>query len=123
MQREPAILEHWRAVIEAGEIRSCAPQRVEVLRSARNAREFDEMCRDLTLFYPDVSVPKNVWRWIDAAQHTLVRAGSLRAFGVVDLLVCGTSVQHGLTVLHDDNDFETAARHLTDVRARRVRGN
>ena len=59
-------------------------------------------------------------RWIDAAQHTLVRAGSLRAFGVVDLLVCGTSVQHGLTVLHDDNDFETAARHLTDVRARRV---
>lgn len=27
---------------------------------------------------------------------------------------------HGLTVLHDDNDFVTAGRHLTDVSERRV---
>ncbi|WP_246222153.1 MULTISPECIES: PIN domain-containing protein [Gordonia] len=121
MQREPAVLEHWRATIEAGELRSCAPQRVEVLRSARNATEFDQMSRDLTLFYPDASVPKNVWRWIDTAQHTLVRAGALRAFSVVDLVICGTSVHHGLTVLHDDRDFDTAARHLTDMRSQRVR--
>ena len=78
------------------------------------------MSSDLLDFYPDVSVSKGVWRWIDAAQHALVRVGVLRAFSLVDLLICGTAAQHGLEILHDDADFLTAARHLTDVRERRV---
>ena len=32
--------------------------------------------RDL---YPDVPVPKSVWRWIDSAQHRLVGVGGVRA--------------------------------------------
>lgn len=39
---------------------------------------------------------------------------------VVDLLVCGTAAIQGLVVLHDDADYELAARHLPDVTARRV---
>ena len=82
--------------------------------------EFDQMGRDLTLQYPDVPVPKTIWRWADAAQHALVRAGSIRAFSLVDLLICGTAAQTGRVVLHDDRDFETAAQHLSDVRQRRI---
>ena len=78
------------------------------------------MTADLHAFYPDVPVPKGVWRWIDAAQHGLARAGALRAFSLVDLLVCGVAAQHGLEILHDDNDFVVAGRHLTDVRQRRI---
>ena len=78
------------------------------------------MSRDLGIFYPDVAVPKGVWRWIDAAQHALARAGALRALPVVDLLLCGVAAQHGLEILHDDRDFVVAARHLTDVRQRRI---
>lgn len=101
-------------------MRSCAPQRIELCRSARNISEFEQMSGDLIGFYPDVSVPKDVWRWIDSAQRTLARAGVLRAFSLVDLLICGVAAQRWLTVLHDDNDFVTAARHLTDVQQRRI---
>ncbi len=78
------------------------------------------MTVDLSLFYPDVPVPKGTWRWIESAQHILARAGALRAFSLVDLLVCAVAAQHGLIVLHDDNDFATAGRVLTDVREQRV---
>lgn len=120
IQRDARIRERWRPAIEAGEVGSCGPQRIELLRSARHVAEFDEMGRDLTLHYPDVPVPKRIWRWAGSAQHTLVTAGVNRAFSLVDLLICGIAAQHGLVVLHDDQDFETAARYLTDVRERRV---
>ncbi len=70
--------------------------------------------------YPDVTVPKSVWRWIDSAQHKLAAVGAVRALSVVDLLICATAAAKGLVVLHDDADFEVAARHLPDVKARRV---
>ncbi len=70
--------------------------------------------------YPDVPVPKSVWRWIDAAQHRLAGAGAVRTLSVVDLLVCGTAAATDLVVLHDDADYELGERHLPDVRARRV---
>lgn len=70
--------------------------------------------------YPNVPVPKSVWRWIDTAQHRLAVAGAVRGLSIVDLLVCGTATLAGLVVLHDDADYELAARHLPDLEARRV---
>ena len=70
--------------------------------------------------YPDVPVPKSVWRWIDAAQHRLAGAGAARALSVVDLLICATAAATGLVVLHDDADYELATHHLPDVDVRRV---
>lgn len=120
IQRDDTVRERWRPAIEAGELGSCAPQRIELLRSARTVTEFEEMSRDLAVHYPDVPVPKTIWRWADSAQHMLIRSGTIRAFSLVDLLVCGTAAQHGRVILHDDHDFETAAQHLTDVRQRRI---
>ncbi|HEY5787431.1 MAG TPA: PIN domain-containing protein [Microlunatus sp.] len=118
--RDEDLQERWRPTIEAGEVRTCIPQRIELCRSARTVAELEEMSRDLGTFYPDVAVPKGVWRWIDSAQHALVRAGAVRAFSLVDLLICGVAAHHGLEILHDDHDFAVAARHLTDVRQRRI---
>jgi predicted nucleic acid-binding protein len=70
--------------------------------------------------YPDVPVPKSIWRWIDSAQQRLAGVGAVRALSTVDLLVCGTAAARGLVVLHDDADYELAARHLPDVTERRV---
>ena len=114
------VRERWRPAIEDGDVGSCAPQRIELLRSARGATEFEEMSRDLALHYPDVPVPKSIWRWTDSAQYVLARAGAIRAFSLVDLLLCGIAAQSGRLVLHDDRDFETAAQHLSDVRQRRL---
>lgn len=69
---------------------------------------------------PDVPVPKGAWLWSESAQYRLARAGAHRALSPVDLLVCATAAARGLVILHDDNDFATAAKHLTDVTERRV---
>jgi predicted nucleic acid-binding protein len=50
----------------------------------------------------------------------LLRQGAHRALSSVDLLVCATAAHHDLVVLHDDNDFVTAARHLPDLRERTI---
>lgn len=120
LQRQPELTEAWNSSLVGGAVGSCEPQRAEFRRSARNADEFDQMNQTFRDVYPDVPVPKSVWRWIDSAQHRLASAGAVRALSVVDLLVCGTAVARGLVVLHDDADYELAERHLPDVRARRV---
>jgi hypothetical protein len=38
----------------------------------------------------------------------------------VDLLICACAAVRGLVVLHDDNDFVAAARHLSDLAERQV---
>ena len=120
IQRQPELTEAWKAPLLSGSIGSCEPQRAEFRRSARNAEEFDQMNQMFRDVYPDVPVPKSVWRWIDTAQHRLAGAGAARALSVVDLLVCATAAATGLVVLHDDADYELATRHLPDVEARRV---
>ncbi len=120
LQRQPELTEAWNSSLVSGAIGSCEPQRAEFRRSARNVDEFDQMNQTFREVYPDVPVPKSVWRWIDSAQHRLAGAGAVRALSVVDLLICGTAAAGGLVVLHDDADYELAERHLPGVRARRV---
>jgi predicted nucleic acid-binding protein len=120
LQRQPDLTEAWTSSILSGAVGSCEPQRAEFRRSARNADEFDQMNQMFRDVYPDVPVPKTVWRWIDSAQHRLAGAGAARALSVVDLLICATATAKGLVVLHDDADYELAERHLPDVRTQRV---
>ena len=70
--------------------------------------------------YPDVPVPKIAWQWVESAQYRLLRAGAHRAMSCVDLLICACAAVRGLVVLHDDNNFVTAAQHLPDLAERRV---
>jgi len=118
IQRQPELTEAWTAPLLSGAIGSCEPQRAEFRRSARNVTEFDQMNQTFRDLYPDVPVPKSVWRWIEAAQYRLAAAGVVRALSVVDLLVCATATDRGLTVLHDDADYALAQRHLAVVTQR-----
>jgi predicted nucleic acid-binding protein len=120
LQRQPELTEAWNSSLLSGAVGSCEPQRAEFRRSARNVHEFDQMSQMFRDVYPDVPVPKSVWRWIDSAQHRLATAGAVRALSIVDLLICATAASKGLVVLHDDADYELAERHLPDVRGRRV---
>ena len=119
--REPSLREAWAEVVTLGVIGSCDPQRVEFRRSARSIDEYEQMSEMFGALYPDAPVPKGAWQWIDSAQYRLLRHGAHRALSAVDLLICATAAHHDLTVLHDDRDFETAARHLPDLRERSVR--
>lgn len=120
LQRQPEFTEAWTPTLLSGAIGSCEPQRAEFRRSARNEDEFDQMNQMFRDAYPDVPVPKSVWRWIDSAQRRLAGAGAVRALSVVDLLICGTAAPRDLLILHHDADYELAARHLPDVKARHI---
>lgn len=120
LQRHPELTEVWSAPLAGGALGSCEPQRAEFRRSARNDYEFDQMNQMFGDVYPDVSVPKSIWRWIDSAQRRLAVVGAARALSVVDLLICGTAAARGLVVLHDDADYELAERHLADLSVHRV---
>lgn len=118
--RDEKLRESWAEVVSVGAIGSCHPQRIEFRRSARDLGDHEDMSQMFDDLYPDVPIHKSAWRWMEAAQHRLCRSGQHRALSVVDLLICAAAAHHGLTVLHDDNDFSAAARHLTDVSERRV---
>ncbi len=115
VMRDDALRSAWSEVITAGAIGSCPPQRAEFRRSARNIDEYEQMGSMFDDLYPNAPVPKSAWQWVEAAQHRLVRHSAHRALSVADLLIAATAAHHGLVVLHDDNDFVAAARHLTDL--------
>ncbi|MGA5701501.1 PIN domain-containing protein [Peterkaempfera bronchialis] len=121
IQRDKDIRAAWAEVISEGVVGSCHPQRTEFRASARTSAEYEDMTRMFEALYDDVPVPKSAWRWIEAAQYRLTRSGGHRALSVVDLLISATAAHAGLTVLHDDNDFVTAARSLDDLAERSVR--
>lgn len=118
---EPAVRAAWADVISDHAVGSCQPQRTEFRRSARNLDEYEQMTAMFVDLYPDVAVPKTAWQWVESAQYRLLRAGAHRALSCVDLLVCACAAIRGLVVLHDDNDFAVAARHLPDLVERPVR--
>ncbi|MFD4394746.1 MULTISPECIES: PIN domain-containing protein [unclassified Kitasatospora] len=112
---EPKLLAVWYDAIDAGSIASCYPQRAEFLYNARSGREYDEITEMFADLYPDVSVPKNAGRWIDTVQRRMALAGQHRSASAVDLMIAATAAHHGLTVLHDDADYRTVARHAADL--------
>ncbi|MFI8425542.1 PIN domain-containing protein [Streptomyces sp. NPDC085479] len=118
---DPALQSAWYDAIDAEAIASCYPQRAEFLHSARNGREYNEIAEMFTELYPDVAVPKNAGRWIDSVQRRMARAGKHRSASAVDLIIAATAAHHGLTVLHDDDDYRTVARHAPDVSEHNVR--
>lgn len=113
--RDPSLQTAWYEAIDAEAIGSCYPQRTEFLYSARNAAEYGEIEEMFADLYPDVSVPKNAGRWISSVQHQMARAGEHRSASTVDLIIAATAAHHGLTVLHDDIDYRTVARHAPDL--------
>jgi predicted nucleic acid-binding protein len=118
--RDPVLRAAWAEVVSAGAVGSCHPQRIEFRRSARTLDEYEQMSAMFEVLYPDATLPKGAWRWVESAQYRLLRQGAHRALSAVDLLICATAAQHGLVVLHDDKDFATAARFIPDVRERSV---
>ncbi len=118
--RDTTLRASWAEIISLGVIGSCHPQRVEFRRSARTIDEYDQMSGMFDALYPDAAIPKGAWQWVESAQYRLLRHGAHRALSAVDLLICATAAHHGLVVLHDDNDFVTAARHLPDLQERTI---
>jgi predicted nucleic acid-binding protein len=119
--RDAELRAAWADVVSAGTVGTCHPQRVEFRRSARTIDEYEQMTEMFAALYPDAPVPKSAWQWMESAQYRLLRNGAHRGLSTVDLLICATAARHNLVMLHDDNDFATAAHYLPDLRERSIR--
>jgi len=87
----------------------CDPVLTEVLTIA-DAKTYTRVEDDLREAYPWVPVPDDVWSIVTSVRRELATKSVHQGLSVADHLVVATAIRLKLTVLHEDADFETAAR-------------
>jgi predicted nucleic acid-binding protein len=113
------VFETWRGHIRRGLIAVIDATAVELLYSARSAEHYTTLSKLLHTAYIPVHFPDRAWRRAREVQKAMVDQGTHRSAGLADLLVASTAEAHGLTVLHDDRDFDCIAA-VTGQPTRRV---
>lgn len=108
--RKPALRQHWEGAIGAGTIGICAATELELRFSAQSVEHDETIRRTLNEMFIPVPMTDRCWERALAVQDAMVANGTNRSAGPVDLVVAATADQQGLTVLHDDKDFDCVAR-------------
>ena len=107
--RHPEVGARLARLIEAGLVATTAGLDAEALYSARNPVEYEQLWVDRRVAYEYLPTEDEHWQAALQAQRELARQGRHRAVGMPDLLTAVLAAAHGLTVVHYDADFETAA--------------
>ncbi len=92
--------QRWDDLVERGMLAVCEPVLVESLAVA-DTKRYHETEAELRATYPWVPVPDDVWT-------------------IVDHLIAATAIRLKLVVLHEDADFETAARLVQQLEQQRL---
>ncbi|GAA0325786.1 PIN domain nuclease [Streptomyces polychromogenes] len=111
----------WDGTVASGLVGICEPVRQEFLRAVGGRPAYYEADGLLKETFPYRVALDAVWQDTAALQRELADAGAHQCASPVDLLVAAIARQHGLTVLHQDADFETIAR-ITGQPVRRILG-
>ena len=111
--------EEWDHALIHGTIAVCPVTELEFLYSARSAKHREHMVHLLNRMLLPIDWGEEHFARAWEVQRLLTVRAEHRSAGPVDLLVAACAEMHGLTLLHDDNDFETIAR-LTGQKVRRV---
>ncbi|MFJ7776406.1 PIN domain nuclease [Streptomyces yangpuensis] len=111
----------WDQLVESGRVGLCEPVRQEFLRAVGGRPAYYEADDLLRAVFPYRTARDAVWTATKALQRQLADAGAHQCASPVDLLVAVIAQQHGLTVLHQDADFETIAK-VTGQPVRRILG-
>ena len=100
-----------RETLELGEICVCAVVRLEVLYSARSAREYERIETDLDAFR-ELRIDAETIATAVSAQKDLSRRGRHRV-PIPDLLIASCAQQHQAGVLHHDRHYDALAEVLS----------
>ncbi|WP_406043608.1 PIN domain-containing protein [Micromonospora sp. NBC_00898] len=109
----------WFDLAERGLIALCEPVLVEAL-SIADAKAYERVEQNLRDLYPWVPVPDDVWQVVRAVRHELAGQSAHQGLSVADHLVVATAIRLKLVVLHQDADFETAARIIPQFSQERI---
>jgi predicted nucleic acid-binding protein len=101
----------WDALIERGQVSICQAVEIEVLRASGGRDAYREWKGVLFATFPLVTEPEDVLDRARVLQGTLATASQHQGPGVVDLIIALTAARHDMSVLHDDRDFATIAKH------------
>jgi predicted nucleic acid-binding protein len=111
--------QRWVDVVQAGLVGVCPVVEAELMRTARNKANRDQLRSTLRSLFTWHPVPDSAWRFVERTQDALVDIGHHRGPSVADLLVAATADAWDLTVLHVDRDFDTIAG-VTNVKTQRA---
>lgn len=107
---QPAVGAVIEPLLESRSLFTCAVIELEVLYSARTAKDYRELAADRRHRYGWAEMDAETWSRALRLQRELADRSHLRAVGTSDLLIAATAQQHDLVVLHYDRDFETLGR-------------
>ena len=95
-------------IIEAGEAATCSIIDLEVLYSARNAKDHERIRQRRSLAYHSVPISETVLQRAIDIQGELARSGRHRV-PIPDLIIAATAEAFGLILLHYDHDYDLIA--------------
>ena len=105
----PSVAQRLAPLIEAGLVATCATLDAEALYSARSPAEHEQLRADRRAAYEYLPIDDEHWQRAFSVQRELARTGRHRAVGIADLLTAVLAIEHRLTLVHYDTDFETLA--------------
>ncbi len=98
------------AMLERGEIVTCAMVKLELLVSARNGDEFDDIRMELDELDDCAIGPEQWQRALDVYRELAHQGGAhQRSVGHADLLIAAAAESAGVELLHYDEDFDRIA--------------
>jgi predicted nucleic acid-binding protein len=110
--RLAVVADRLEPLITGGLVATCATLDAEALYSARGPEEYEQVRADRRAGYEYLPTDEVHWQRAFDAQRALARSGRHRAVGIADLLTAVLAVQHRMTIVHYDADFEIAAEVL-----------
>ena len=111
--------DHWHEQVTRGLVAICDPVLVETLTIA-DAKAYTRIEEALREAYPWVPVPDDAWDIVTSVRRELATKSVHQGLSVADHLVVATAIRLKLTVLHEDADFETAAKMIPQLKQQRI---
>lgn len=106
----PEVAREWTRRLHRDELGICDQVRLEILWSARSAKEYDALSEELWALRPIAMDASTHSRALEV-QQALAHAGGLhhRSVKIADLLIAAAAEAAGATILHYDADYARIA--------------
>ena len=116
---QPAVAAQLNQLLREDLLCIARPSVLEIGFSARSANDYRELIADIGAAMRVLEVDEAISRRAQELQERLTHRGWHRAPGPVDLLLAATAIEHEVTLLHLDKDFELIAQ-LAPLRQQRI---
>ncbi|MGH8895699.1 MAG: PIN domain nuclease [Egibacteraceae bacterium] len=106
----PVLIEQWSRLLDADEIATAPPVRLEVLFSARSAADYAALSSELDALH-QLPCGEDAWERAMQVQRLLAEQHALhhRSVKIPDLLIAAVAELAGVPVWHYDEDYERIA--------------